>query len=43
METEANKILGTFDGKGIKFADFKTDRKLQPRQRQRRPPRIRIR
>ena len=24
METEANKILGQFDGKGIKFADFKT-------------------
>jgi aspartate-semialdehyde dehydrogenase len=24
MESEANKILGTFDGKGIKFADFKT-------------------
>jgi aspartate-semialdehyde dehydrogenase len=24
METEANKILGTFDGAGIKFADFKT-------------------
>ena len=24
METEANKILGQFDGKEIKFADFKT-------------------
>lgn len=24
METEANKILGKFDGKEIKFADFKT-------------------
>jgi aspartate-semialdehyde dehydrogenase len=24
METEANKILGTFDGAGIKFADFQT-------------------
>jgi aspartate-semialdehyde dehydrogenase len=24
METEANKILGRFDGKEIKFADFKT-------------------
>ncbi len=24
METEANKILGQFDGKSIKFADFKT-------------------